>query len=533
MIMKRNKIIAGLFMAAVSLAGCKRDFLNKAPLDAYSNSTLWTSASDATAALNGCYHGWESGYNIIYNDCFTDNAYDQYPWEGYEPVTQGNATPVNTGSADRWDYKTIQKCNWFLENIDNAPIDPALKKRMKAEARFLRDYQYFAMSQVYGDVPLVLHTVSIDSANLVHQTPRQEIIKFLLTEMNAIAGDLPLSYSSADQGRITQGAALALAARIQLFNSDYTGCIATCKQLMSSPFAYDLYNNYNDLFRPLAMGNPEVILDIQYLKTYNTFDGLGVLPPNSKSGQSSVAITQNLVDAYEMKNGRTIDDPASGYNPVQPYTNRDPRLDATILRPGLKWENSYFDPLGEQSPDYYQNGNCPPTGYICKKFISHLSEDFDDIWNVGLNFMVIRYAEILLSYAEAKIEAGQIDASVYEAVDKVRTRAGMPAVDRTIYNNQAALRTLIRRERRVEFALEGLRWYDIQRWKIGPEVIKGQVTGSLKGTVDPNTGALTLNPSARITVGSPRNFDPAKHYLWPIPQKEIDLNKNLKQNPNY
>ena len=147
--------------------------------------------------------------------------------------------------------------------------------------------------------------------------------------------------------------------------------------------------------------------------------------------------------------------------------------------------------------------------------------------------MVIRYAEILLSYAEAKIEAGQIDASVYEAVDKVRTRAGMPAVDRTIYNNQAALRTLIRRERRVEFALEGLRWYDIQRWKIGPEVIKGQVTGSLKGTVDPNTGALTLNPSARITVGSPRNFDPAKHYLWPIPQKEIDLNKNLKQNPNY
>ncbi|NML38799.1 RagB/SusD family nutrient uptake outer membrane protein [Chitinophaga sp. G-6-1-13] len=531
--MKRNGIIAALLLAVASLAGCNKDFLNRAPLDAYSNGTLWTTVNDATVALNGCYHNWESGSNIIYYDCFTDNAYDQYPWEGFEPVAQGNATPVNTGSANRWNYKTVQKCNWFLENIDKTPMDAALKKRMKAEARFLRDYQYFAMSQLYGDVPLILRTVSLDSANLVKQTPKQEIIKFLLDELTSIAADLPLSYTGTDQGRITRGAALALMARIQLFNADYQGCIVTCKQLMNSPFAFDLFTSYSDLFRPAFSGNKEVILDVQYLKTYNSFGDLGVLPPNSKSGQSSVAVTQNMVDAYEMSNGKTIDDPASGYDPVQPFVNRDPRLDATVLRPGLRWENSYFNPLDKKSPDYYQNGNCPPTGYNSKKFISHLSEDFDDIWNVGLNFIVIRYAEILLSYAESKIETGEIDASVYDAIDKVRTRAGLPPVDRTTYNDQASLRKLIRRERRVEFAMEGLRWYDVQRWKIGADVLKGQVTGSLNGSVNPNTGALTLDPASRIRVGSPRNFDPAKHYLWPVPQKEIDLNKNLKQNPNY
>lgn len=531
--MKFTYIIATALSAILILAGCKKDFLNKAPLDAYSNSTLWTSVSDATAALNGCYHNWENGDNVIYFDCFSDNGYDQYPWEGYEPVAQGNATPLNLGSANRWDYSTIQKCNWFLSNIDKAPIDAALKTRMKGEARFLRAYQYFTMSQLYGDVPLVLQMSSINDANMVTQTPKEQVITFVLNELKAIAPDLPLNYSGSDIGRITRGASMALTARIQLFNRDYNGCIATCKQLMNPPFSYSLYPDYTNLFRPGFANNQEVILDVQYLKTYNSFGDLGVLPPNSSSGQSSIAVTQSLVDAYEMLNGKTIDDPTSGYNTLQPFLKRDPRLDATILHPGLFWENSYFNPLDKTSTDYYKNGNCPPTGYLSKKFISHLSEDFDDIWNVGLNFMLIRYAEVLLSYAEAKIETGQIDQSVYDAINLVRSRAGMPNIDASKYNNQASLRTLLRRERRVEFAMEGLRWYDIQRWQIGADVMNGAVLGSLNGTVDPLTGKLTLDASSRISAGSPRKFESNKHYVWPIPQKEIDLNKNLKQNPNY
>jgi len=531
--MKKVRIIITAFTSLAAVVGCKKDFLNKVPLDSYSNSTLWTSSKDAAAALNGCYSGWESGDDVIYYDCFTDNAYDQFPWEGFEPVAQGNATPTNTGSANRWSYTTIQRCNWFLANVDKTPMDASLKTRMKGEARFLRAYQYFIMSQFYGDVPLATAAVPLDSANLVKRTPKDQVIQFVLGELTGIANDLPVSYSGSDIGRITRGAALALAARVQLFNQKYADCIATCQQLMTAPFGYSLYPSYSDLFRPANENNQEVVLDVQYVKTYNSFGDLGVMAPNSQGGWSSIAVTQSLADAYEMTNGKTIDDPASGYNPVQPFINRDPRLDATILRPGSNWQGMYFDPLGVNSADYYQGNNCSPSGYLSKKFISHLSADFDDMWNVGLDFILIRYAEVLLAYAEAKIESGQIDQSVYNAINQVRVRAGMPPVNQAVYNDQASLRKLIRRERRVEFGMEGLRWYDIQRWQIGPQVMPGQVQGSLNGSVDPNTGALVLSPSSRIQAGSPRNFDATKNYLWPIPQKEIDLNKNLKQNPNY
>lgn len=145
--------------------------------------------------------------------------------------------------------------------------------------------------------------------------------------------------------------------------------------------------------------------------------------------------------------------------------------------------------------------------------------------------IVIRYAEVLLSYAEAKIESNQIDNSVYTAINLVRNRAGMPNVDQTVYNSQSTLRDLVRRERRVELAMEGLRWFDIQRWQIGQQVRSGDVYGARLGTVNSTTGALSLT-SERIFVEK-RNFDPAKHYLWPVPQKQRDIDKNLSQNPGY
>jgi hypothetical protein len=153
------------------------------------------------------------------------------------------------------------------------------------------------------------------------------------------------------------------------------------------------------------------------------------------------------------------------------------------------------------------------------------------MWNTGVNIIVIRYAEVLLTYAEAQIESGVMDNSVYQALDDIRTRAGMPAVDRTVYNNIASLRTLIRRERRVELALEGLRWYDIQRWQIGPTVRTGTVYGTRLGTVDAATGKVTL--TGNHVVVEQRNFNPQRDYLWPVPQKERDINKSLGQNPGY
>jgi hypothetical protein len=538
------------------LSACKKNFLDRQPTYTLSLSNLFTDSSDVIAALNGCYAGWTNpltgaalpqpgwadGYNVIYMDCASDNAYSQYPWEGFQAYGNGSVTPggvmanvTGGGSSDNlYSYVTVQKCNWFLANIDKAPVDTALKLQTEGEVRFLRAYQYFMMTQLYGDVPLVTAALSTAQADTVARTPKAAVTAFMLSELAAIAPNLPTSYSGANLGRITRGAALSLKARIELYNQDYADCIADCQQVMQ--LGYALYPSYTDLFRIQNEDNSEVIADVEYMENTHPNSTIGVMPSNSYGGWSSIDPLQSLVNTYEMSNGKTIDDPASGYNPGNPYAGRDPRLAATILYPGELYPDAsgnprYFDPLDASSSDFYKSGsNTSVSGYLVKKFTPVLA-DFDNLFNTGLNMILIRYAEVLLTYAEAKIEAGQIDASVYQALNQVRNRAGMPNVDQTVYSSQSTLRTLVRRERRVELAMEGLRWFDIQRWQIGPQVMAGTVYGSRLGSVDPNTGALTL--SADSILVETRVFNSSKNYVWPIPQSEIDINKTLKQNPGY
>jgi hypothetical protein len=523
--MKNKFVIIGSVLA-VLFCSCKKNYLDRFPTDQYSNSSLWTSASDAAAALNGVYSKWENGIYaegwLIRMDEGSDNAVCPYSWESYSMLgNQILLTPTNTG-AGKWDYNTIQKCNWFLTNVDKTPMDESLKNRMKAEARFLRAYKYFIMSQLYGDVPLVTKNVTTSEANSFARTSKDSVLNFVLDELSATTADLPESYTGNDIGRITKGAAWALKARVELFNQKYDACIASCNNVIGK---YSLFSDYGGLFRMKNEHNSEIILDVEYKEDDVPLWGLGTLPPGSAGGWYIEGPTQSLVDAYEMTNGKTIDDPTSGYDPNDPYENRDPRLSATIIVPGSLYNGKYFDPVDANSVDYYVG--YAYTGYSIRKYIADLS-DYKDIWNTGLNIPVIRYAEVLLTYAEAKIEANQLDNSVYDALDQVRLRAGLPAVDRAAYSSQTKLRELVRRERRVELALEGLRWYDIQRWKIGDQVMTGPALGCRTGTVDPNTGKYT--PTGPNIVVEQRTF---KNYLWPIPQSEIDINKSLVQNPGY
>ncbi|MGZ3763959.1 MAG: RagB/SusD family nutrient uptake outer membrane protein [Mucilaginibacter sp.] len=517
---------------------CKKDFLNRQPLDAYSNSTLWTSASDATAALNGVYAGWTSnwsdnaagwadGFNVIYFDCFSDNAYSQYPWEGFQSYGNGLITPTDGNADNLWNYTTIQKCNFFLANIGITPMDATLKKQMIAQVRFIRAYQYFMISQLYGDVPLVTTSLTPAQANVITQTPKAVVTKFILSELAAAATDLATNYSGADAGHITKGAALALKVRVELYSADYADCISDAQLVMQ--MGYKLHPSYTDLFRIQNINNSEDIVDVQYKENDHPNGTLGVMPSASYGGWGSIDPLQSLVNSYEMSNGKVITDPASGYDPNNPYANRDPRLTATIVYPGESYGGIYYNSIDPAAPDYYLGGSNSKSGYIPKKFTSNLT-DYDNMWNTGLNIMIIRYAEVLLSYAEAKIESGQIDASVYTAINEVRNRAGMPSVDQSVYNNQASLRSLIRRERRVELAMEGLRWFDIQRWQIGSQVMSGPVYGARLGTVNATNGQLTLTTDS-IKVEN-RIFS-NKNYLWPVPQSEINIDKNLKQNTGY
>lgn len=533
---------------AISLlfTACKKSFLDRSPQDAYSNASLWTSASDATAALAGVYNGqsvtyadestgWADATWIVYLDCASDNAYNQYPWEGFQAYGNGTVNP-STGDASAYNYTGITRANFFLANIGKTPMDAALKANMIAQVRFIRAYEYFLMSQLYGDVPLVTTVLTPAQSIALTRTPKADVTKFILSELAAAAPDLTVTNNSGD-GHITRGAALALKARVELYNQDYADCITDCQAVMK--MGYTLDPNYSDLFRMATQfNNPEIIASVQYVENPGSVSNgvLGVMPSNSMGGWSSIDPTQSLVDSYEMDNGKPITDPASGYDPSNPYAHRDPRLAATILYPGAPFKqagattDSYYDPLDASSPDYYASGNnTSPSGYVVKKYTSNLS-DFDNLFQSSLNMTVIRYAEVLLTDAEAKIELNKIDASVYADINAVRNRAGMPSIDQSVYNSQTTLRALVRNERRVEFAFEGLRFFDIQRWKIGAQVMNGAIYGAKTGTVDPNTGKYTItgNPLKLET----RTFAD-KNYLWPIPQSEIDIDKNLKQNPGY
>lgn len=524
-----KKLLIIFYSLLVLILSSCNEFLDRQPLNEYSASSLFTGEKDALAALNGCYEYMEDGTWIHYIDCGSDNAFDPYPWEGYMEL--GNMlllTPTNPGNG-KWYFGAVARCNWFLESIDKAPISDELKSRMKGEARFIRAYQFFQKSQLYGDVPLFTKILTTQEANTITRTPKAEVVQFVIDELAAIALDLPDSYDGGDVGRITSGAALALKARVELFNGKFADAIVSSQKVIDLG-VYSLFPSYQNLFRIQNEYNSEIILDVAYMENTVPLWSLGIMTPHiGRNGWYSVDPTQSLLDAYEMSNGKTITDPTSGYDPEDPYINRDPRLKATVLVPGDSYEGSIFNPLENVDEDYWASYNY--TGYCIKKYTAFLS-DFNDIWNSGLNIPLIRYAELLLTYAEAKIELDQIDNSVYEAIDAVRLRAGLPAVDQSAYSTKEQMRELVRRERRVELALEGLRFYDIQRWQIGEETMSGPVYGSRLGTVDRVTGKVTYTTPDHI-LNETRVFDPAKNYVWPIPQSQIDINPGLEQNPNY
>ncbi|MBS2213948.1 RagB/SusD family nutrient uptake outer membrane protein [Carboxylicivirga mesophila] len=524
--MKKYSLI---LVVLLYLTACNDGFLDKNPLDKLSNETFWNNETDAIAAANGCYNSWWDIYYVLYFDCASDNAYNPYPWEGFQVQATGLASPSNTGSSFMG-YGNITKCNSFLENIDRPVMDENLRKRLKAEVRFLRAWDYFIKVTLYGDVPLVEQLLNPAEANLP-RTSKAEVVKFILDELNEVYQDLPESYAGSDVGRITQGAALALKARMEIFVGKYEDCINSCLKIMDLDYA--LFESYKGLYKIANENNQEVILDVQYAESLGTTWVLGVMPPNSSGGWSSINPTQALVDAYECVDGKTIDDPTSVYNPDSPYDNRDSRLAATIIYPGAYYGSNYLNSIDENDPngDYYAPYGRSKTGYYPRKYIDDLN-DYPNVWETGINGIVIRYAEVLLMYAESKTEINAIDATVYDALDAIRQRSGMPKVDRQVYNSVDKLRELIRRERRVELAMEGVRWFDICRWQIGNEVMNGMVYGARLGTVDPNDGTLNLTDE-RIEVET-RIFDESKHYLWPIPQSVMDATPAMMpNNPKY
>lgn len=545
--MKRMRKSGLILFLALSFSACVQ--LDFEPEDAYSPDTFFTTREAAVSNLAAVYQSTKmSGFfedgNAILMDAITDIAYCPFSNQLISFIATGTATPSMSDLyvdlyRDYFNYSGIRTANYFLENVDKVPMSVFEIEQMKAEVRFLRAFNYARKMMCFGGVPLVTRVLQYGEETKIPRSTEDEITAFVLNELKTVADLLPESRPLVERGRITKGAALALKARVELFAKNYDQAAKDAKAVMDLQL-YDLYTDYEGLFWEVNQDdekrNMEVLLEVCYKAPVYASD-LGALYTVEEGGWNSINPTQRLVDTYETIHGLKIDEDET-YDPDQPYKNRDPRLSASVIYPGQSWNGRIFNSLqivGEV--DEYYNSSKPnrsKTGYCLRKYCAPLDKLKNNSPEIGqnVNFIVIRYAEVLLTYAEALIEMNKDLDLAKTAIDKVRMRAGMPVLTVT---DQAGLRKALRNERCVELAFEGLRWFDIKRWNIGKEVMNGPVYGVRPGVINMSTSEITFTSPDHIVVGDIRVFDVNRDYYFPIPQEDIDANPALQghQNPNW
>lgn len=562
---KLNRIIY-LMAILFAITSCE-DALEKLPLDAPSDETFFSNETELDLALTGAYRDiyWRSGslpFQALLDNA-TDLGFLRTDFSGLQGYAAGNHSSQTSGFEQTWDrmYSGIGRTNNLLTNMvraqDNVP--EAAYNLIKAEALFLRAYYYTWLVQLFGDVPFVTEFQSSIEEAKVPKTAKGEIATALYADLDEAASILPPSYGAAGKGHATRGAALALKARLALHVGDYATAADAAKTVMDEG-VYSLHADYGELFTYAGEGADEVIFDMPHLEGFLTTGIPRQQGPRNLNCYSQLVPSQFIVDSYECIDGLPIDE-SPLYDPSRPFENRDPRLEASIIRPqaifgGYVYETHrdslkttrYVD--GKATRVANQDGINPFasfTGYLWRKFAA--PEDMPGNVDTGeLDWIIMRYGEMLLIYAESKIELGQIDNTVLDAINQIRARAyGVDVAATTDYpeittTDQAELRTIIRRERKIELAHEGLRMMDIHRWNIAQYVMPGVLLGRPNADYSVMTfvpeidehghphydGAQTQYKNVQTRI-----FDPAKDNLWPIPQKDLDVNDKLVQNPNY
>ena len=539
----RTIILAGTLLAMASCA----DYLVIEPKDSLDPATFFSSQDNALIAVNGIYNAALEPVKgrtfAIDFDCMSDNMYNYSRNQNTQEFGQGTQGASSVYALNMWQrgYKGISRANMLLTWLDhcyeiNVPEND-IRDRIRSEALFLRAYFYSELIALFGDVPFYLEQVDLNSSK--PRSPKSEILPVILADLETAAEILPVSYSAQeDIGRATRGAALALKGKIELYNGMYAEAASTLKKVIdlkseTGEPRYSLYPQYREMFLPQNENNSEVIFDIQYMKNAYS-QGLShqlytfVYEWNSYCPTVAIAESYYTADGYPVTwnaDTQQYESEGAGFDPIYPFNNRDPRLQQSIMMPGTdNGRGTIFKPNSAQK-----------TGMKIRKWNDYTETEKN---NSEHNIILIRYADVLLMRAEALVESGSFDPTeVCSLINQVRQRPAvmMPTVEESEVANQGIelnadnLREIIRHERRVEFAFEGTRLFDIHRWGIGEDV--------MVDAYGYDYNEAKKEPPVYIPYKvDTRSFNPERDNLWPIPQNEINTNPYINasdQNPGY
>lgn len=546
--MKKTILYFSIFFSIAAVTASCTKFLDRDPLAQASENTFWKTKEDAIAGVNAVYSTLPDARDF-WRDCHSDNSVMTNPWGegGMGYISMGSHAPTDGYISEEWRYDYIRMALYALDKLSGMSLDPALKQRLEGELRFILAYRYFRMSQLFGALPLIKEKpVELEDAAL-SRSPRTEVLAYVIENVNKAVAALPPTYTGADRGRITKGAAYMLKANVYLYMASiakfHEGKQETALWQQAADAAeevtklgYALESDYAFLFKKESNNiTKEVILDKQYVQDKLTHFTPVLASPTGTGitgeGWASFCPTRDLVDSYLCTDGKSIRESLL-YNKSDPWTGRDKRLKATFMLPGvpvLRPNGQYtaYQPHPSYNmPERMNNEGGGLTGYMYLKFNE---PDFPKPGNSYTNWPIYRYAEALLIRAEALNELAPGNAAAVAAVNEVRQRAGVAGVTPLEAADQAAMRNIIREERRHEFVAEHKRYFDLLRWKIAEQILSKDAFGINSVATDPIGDWTKPQFKAQNRV-----FDPAKHYLWPVPQSAIDKNRNLlPQNPNW
>ncbi|MDL2221376.1 RagB/SusD family nutrient uptake outer membrane protein [Parabacteroides sp. OttesenSCG-928-N08] len=525
-----KKAAASLFLVSGLLfTGCSDDFLQKNTLTGVSDATFWKTEADAHMGLTACYDALQSNYlynggpwecGFLYMDCMTDNG-GHFNWDGWMSgydITNGIHTPSSGLVINFWkaSFEVINRCNTLVTNIADIPMDEELKAQYKAEAIVLRSLIYFNLTMTYQDVPFATAMRTMDDANMA-ATDRATIVEAIIADLDAAANILPVNAPA--RGRINKGAAWSVLARAALYNQKWDTAITYYKKVIDLNI-YSLYSDYDALFSEQGETSNEIIFGVRFegpgVSEGSSFAAHWDTPLEAMNGTVDLAndfyCTDGLPPARSSVYQEGVDDLENNRPDSLRYRNRDPRLKRTLFVPGMRWGRSSAEFFGGAAPSR-------STVYVYKYFNPDQSSSAS--WDSGQDFYVIRYAEVLLSLAEALIEKGGYNyGEVTALVNQVRARVSMPSVEEvegTALDRDALLK-LVKHERRVETAFEGLRLFDLYRWK---ELDKAVNNIEKERARFAGIGTYFLYEQ--------RNFRGEKEYVWPIPLEEVDTNNLIEQ----